>query len=444
MKKKLSLLLAAMLLLSWVLGGCGKESGSLTVLDAQGNTLMVLREDTNLANDPRAAYLEIVAAEVATVLALAENSSPEAVLKELFTRKLVVQTAFDQRVFDAMVAAVDAEKVSSEVGCAITDTMGNLLAAYSRGAQNNAATPKAPYSSFKPLSVYLPAIENRQVTWFTQIQDAPYKQLTENGATQPWPSNADGTYSYEQVMICDALALSLNTVAVKVLSQVGVETSMTFLKEKLGIPLVEETQALKNTNAEEILGNIALGYLETGVSPVDMAGYYQIFATGGRYLEPAAVKSITDGAGNVLFTRSTKMTQVADAQACDVMNRMLQGVTQGKGTGTAAKLSGVEVAGKTGTGDDHSGNWFVGLIPGYSCAVWHGQAQENRAAALFGKIMQTVYEGSEAKKTQFNANDVLTPVICCAESGMPIGNNCRIIKEGYLLPGQETQPCNIH
>ena len=445
MKRRSALILAALLLLTWLLGGCGEEKGSLTLLDSRGETLAVLHGASDLPEDARSAYLQIAVTETVELLAQIWSVTPEQAQERLFSRELVVTTAFDPRVFQAITDAPALTRVSREVACAITDTVGNLLAVYSAGSRNNAVTPTAPYSSFKPLSVYLPAIESGQLTWTTRIPDSPHKYIpAEGGGTEPWPSNADGTYSNQPVMLCDALARSLNTVAVKTLDRVGVEASMTFLEEKLGIAMSQERYVLENSNADEILGNIALGYLETGVSPVDMAGYYQIFATGGRYWAPRAVTAITDGQGQSLYTREYTVTQVANSQACDVMNRMLQGVTRPGGTGSAAKLSGVEVAGKTGTGDDHEGNWFVGLIPGYSCAVWHGQAEENRAAELFGQIMAGVFEGDEAKKTQFHANGGLNRVIYCEESGMAAGSRCTAIREGYLLPGQETQPCNIH
>lgn len=446
MKRRILLILIALLLLPGSLTACRKApSGSLTVRDAAGNTLARITADTDLTGEDLGAYLQITMTETAQLLAQMEGIPAQTALEKLLTRDLTVTTAFDRQVFDALLAAPALTEVAQQVGCAITNTRGDLLAVYSYGDKNYAATPTPPYSSLKPLSVYLPAIESGALTWFTTIEDSPHHYVPDDkGGTEPWPRNNNDTYSREPVMLCDALAQSLNTVAVKTLERVGVENSMTFLKDKLGIALTEETYVLEHYTADELLGSIALGYLETGVSAVDMAGYYQIFATGGRYFEPRAVTQITDAQQQTLYTREYTMTQVASSQAADIMNRMLQEVTKGKGTGTAAKIPGVEVSGKTGTGDDHSGNWFVGLIPGYSCAVWHGQAETNRAAELFGQIMAGVFEASQAKKTQFNANDVLTRVICCTESGMPVSPGCTDIREGYLLPGQVTQPCNIH
>ena len=429
------------------LSGCGKEreKNGIAVLDAGGDTLAVLQSADDLSKSSFSAYLEIALLETAEILSRQENTTVQEALDSLFDRQLRVETAFDRNVYEAVTGTQAVTQSDLEMGIAIVDQLGNLLAAYSSDPVINFAIQKnAPYSAFKPLSVYLPAIASGQVTWFTRYEDSPYKQLPgEDGALQDWPRNSDDTYSMAQVPVYAALKDSLNTVAVKCLSQMGVMNSITFLQDNLGIPLKQEEQAAKALGEEEVIGNVALGYLESGVSPVDMAGYYQIFGTGGRYTKPCAVTRLEEDSGAVLYERKIEYKEVTTPEAADVMNRLLQEVVV-SGTGTGARLEETQVAGKTGTGDDHGGNWFVGLIPGYSCAVWHGKAEGNQAANIFGAVMKQVFAGSEKKRSEFSAFSTLHWEICCAESGMPIGDGCSIIKEAYFITDYVGQPCNIH
>lgn len=427
------------------MAGCAKSSGTVTVLDSQGNTLICLRENRIPADDSRWAYIQLAVDEAARQLAQARGCTQQEAVDQLFSGQYTVYTAFSPAVHQAITAAMESRSLV-EVGCAVTDLRGNLLAAYSGGDTTNYATsPTAPYSAFKPLSVYLPAVESGRAGWFTTYEDSPLKQIpAEGGGMQDWPSNATGKYSMQTVPVHRALAQSLNTVAVKCLADLGVETSMAFLQDKLGIPLAEETQVLEQAGPDEILGNIALGYLETGVSPVDMAGYYQIFGSGGRYTKPQAVTKICDASGGVLYQREHENRQVTSPEVADIMNRLLQGVVKTGGTGEQATVPGTQVAGKTGTGDNYAGNWFVGLIPGYSCAVWHGEDRENKADELFSRIMTGVLEEEEEPKREFYAWGILNQVVYCAESGMPISDDCTRIELGYLLPGTSERPCNIH
>ena len=70
--------------------------------------------------------------------------------------------------------------------------------------------------------------------------------------------------------------------------------------------------------------NIAAGYIQEGVSPVDMAGYYQIFANGGVYVKPETIIKICDSTGNVLYHADAVKEQVVKSETADIMNRLLR------------------------------------------------------------------------------------------------------------------------
>ena len=309
---------------------------------------------------------------------------------------------------------------------------------------NYAQERRSPYSSFKALSVYTPAIEKGVANWSTMYPDTPYKQLAdENGQLRDWPANATGVYSQENLPVYEALRKSLNTVAVKCLADVGVTKSMEFLQTSFGIPLKEEAYVAQNYSEEEVIGNIAMGYLETGITPVEMAGYYQIFANGGVYTEPASVQRICTMDGAEIYTWDRSSKQVISEATADLMNKLLQGVVKPGGTGEAVHCYDVEVAGKTGTGDGHGDNWFVGVTPGYSLAVWHGQNDTNQASEMFAAVVNQLYMLLPDENTKFITHENLNQVAYCAHSGKTVSSACSLIEVGYFKNKDLLPVCDV-
>lgn len=438
MKKYILLLVLGLCLL---FTGCSEQ---VTIHDSQGNTLAVVDSGRNYETGA-GAYCDIVIDEAIRLLAQENGCSPQEAEKALFSEPYIITTFYNSAAYDALEAAAGTMTESS-VGCALTDLEGRLLAVYSSDPEFDYATNQtAPYSALKPLSVYAQAIEAGVADWSTTYEDSPYKQLIQDdGATANWPANDSGTYEYAPVYLYQAIRESLNTAAVKCLAEVGVEESIRFLQEKLGMPLDPELYALGVYGADEVIGNIALGYLETGVSPVDMAGYYQIFANGGVYTVPRAVSQIQDPEGNVICTAGSETTRVVSAETAQLMQKLLQQVTDRGGTGAAAVWGDIPVAGKTGTGDNFAGNWFVGVTPGYSCAVWHSTAEKNHAPELFSRAMQILYGQSAGSAEEFFPYAQLKELVFCKDSGKLFGAGCATIEVGYYAEGKEPETCDLH
>ena len=441
-KKKTYLILGILLPLLLIAGLCivllgpsadqtsKSPAKGISILDSKGDPLALAKTTNDILETECWAYLEVVLTEAGEILAEQMDCSPQQALDTMLQEGYTLRTAFDADAFDAMVQGMEEYKL--EYGCAMTDLQGNLLAVYSSPTGNFATYRTSPYSSFKPLSVYAPAVEKGVANWSKVYEDAPYKQIEdEEGKLQDWPVNDSKVYSYENVPVCDAIAKSYNTIAVRCLAELGISQSMDFLKENFQIPLTEETYVVEKYGEEEVIGNIALGYLETGVTPIEMAGFYQMFANGGSYIAPKAVKQIMDGNGETVYTRSAQAKQVLSPGAADVMNKLLQGVVSNKGTGAAARCGNIQVAGKTGTGDDYSDNWFVGVTPGYSLAVWHGASPSNDAAKMFSNMIKALYAQRPNENKQFITHQNLNQVIYCTRSGKAISDDCTTIDMGY-------------
>lgn len=449
--KPLKYLLTACVLLG-LLSGCTKEPADpgelsdmtgITVLDGAGQTMIAEATAKDLSEDTRWAYLEQAVYEAARILAEQNSCTWEEAQLQLFSGGYILHTAFDTEAFQAMEQTLSVDSIGAiPAGGAITDLEGRLLAMYSARIDetNYANAALDPCSAFKPLSVYAPALEAGTIQWSSLYEDSPYKQLE----GKDWPQNATGTYSQREVTVSEAIRSSLNSVAVKCLADLGVENSIAFLQENFEIPLLREQETAQKQGPEEVIGNIALGSLETGVSAVDMAGYYQIFANGGVYQKPASVMKVTDKKGNLLYERKTEAKQVLGAENADIMNKLLQGVVVAGGTGKDAYCKDVEVAGKTGTGEDNAGNWFVGVTPGYSCAIWHGQDTKNRAASLFSQVIEAFYSNKPQTGRKFITHKNLREIVFCTESGKAISDDCTKIDIGYFTRETALPICEKH
>ena len=424
------------------------EYKNVAIFDAEGKEILAANSIASIYDSDYWAYLEIVFSEATEILAQQEKCSEAQARELLFANGYQIYTAFDRTAYEALTAVNVRWGSTCNTAGAMTDLKGNLVAVYSADVDdkqvNYTQERRSPYSSFKALSVYTPAIANNIANWSTAYQDTPYKQVKdENGQLQDWPANVTNTYSQENIPVYEALRKSTNTIAVKCLADVGVTKSMEFLQTSFGIPLKEEKYVVQTYGEEEVIGNIALGYLETGITPVEMAGYYQIFANGGIYTEPTSVIKLCLEDGTVVYNRKQSPKQVISETAADLMNKLLQGVVADGGTGETAKCNNVEVAGKTGTGDNYADNWFVGVTPGYSLAMWHGQHDTNQADDMFAMVIQKLYSNLPNANTKFVTHKNLHQIAYCAHSGKMIGPNCTLIEIGYFADKDTLQKCDV-
>ncbi|WP_105979102.1 transglycosylase domain-containing protein [Bacillus paralicheniformis] len=280
----------------------------------------------------------------------------------------------------------------------IDNRTGGVVAAlggreYAPKGYNRATAPRQPGSTFKPLAVYGPALEEKRFKPYSMLED---KQLSYGGYS---PKNYDGQYEGKVSMV-DALTYSKNAPAVWTLNEIGIETVKPYLS-RLGMNVPDEGLAL------------GLGGLEKGVSPLEIAGAYRTFANSGQYTEPFFIKKITDENGDVIFRREEKSEKVFSKQTAWNMTRMLEEVVK-SGTGKAGDFSG-EVAGKTGsttyTGKEGGTKdaWFAGYTPEVTGAVWMGYDKTDESHYLKGgsayptRLFKDILKRSNHKPERFKA-----------------------------------------
>ena len=249
---------------------------------------------------------------------------------------------------------------------------------------------RPPGSSFKPLSVYGPAIDMGIITQKTLVNDSPNIKLT---GTSWYPRNSGNTY-LGVTTIHDALVNSKNTVAAQILDKLGLNTSYEYLTQHFGITSLVVDDGSGVTDVA--YAPLALGQLSYGVTAREMAQAYSAFVNNGVMSYGRTYSLITDNKGNVVMENPT--TQIVSVKANTAANicDMLQDAVA-YGTGTDARLSSTAVAGKTGTTSDDKDRYFVGFSMYYVGAVWTGYDNpqkmyfySNPAAVIWKTVMKQV------------------------------------------------------
>lgn len=338
-----------------------------------------------------------------------------------------------------------------QVGMTIVDPYTGYVVAMVGGAGvkegarvwNWATSARQCGSAIKPISVYAPALDDGTINGASSIDDYPVMVLNNTA----YPKNANGRYM-GLTPLHTAIARSTNTCAVRVVQEYGTSRSYDFMTNKLGFT------TLTYQDSQQV-GNMGLGGLDRGVTTEEMAAAFGAFANEGVYTAPRTFVRVEDPDGNVIIENEAKSSVAMKDTTAALMNSLLQEVVNA-GTGYEGRISGMHVAGKTGTTNNDQDRYFVGYTPYYSCAVWVGYAHNQRivasgnpAASMWQKVMSRVHEGL-ADKDFFSCSG-LTRVSVCADSGLratdSCAEDCRGSRVYSALVAADNAPsayCNMH
>ncbi|MBQ0786331.1 MAG: transglycosylase domain-containing protein [Oceanihabitans sp.] len=268
-------------------------------------------------------------------------------------------------------------------------------------------------STFKPF-IYATAIDQLHLS---PCDELPNTQITieanKFGNPEPWtPRNSDNKYGGTRTLK-NALANSINTITARLMDKVGPQPVVDLVK-KLGV----ESEVLP-------VPSIALGTPDLSV--YEMVGAYSAFANQGVYTKPVMVTHIEDKNGTILYQFTPESRDVLSEEVAYVTVNLMQGVTQ-SGSGARLRTRGADayrkdykeiitgypyefknpIAGKTGTTQNQSDGWFMGMVPNLVTGVWVGA--EDRAAhfasitygqgaamalPIWGMYMRSCYENEE-------------------------------------------------
>ncbi|QSX08667.1 transglycosylase domain-containing protein [Alkalibacter rhizosphaerae] len=229
----------------------------------------------------------------------------------------------------------------------------------------NRATQKFQIgSSTKPLTTYAPGIETKRITAASTFDNIPIQ-------IGSWkPGNAGGFTGMTSVR--EGIKRSINVIAVQALYATGIENAAHYA-ELLGLEIVREG------DRNDMNGSaLALGGYTHGQTTLAMASAYSTFPDQGTRTVPIMYTKITDHDGNVVFENPEEKVRVFSEQTAYIVTDMLRAVVRG-GT-TSVSVSGMDIAGKTGTTNDQMHAYFAAFSKYYTGAVWYGYDQNKVTA----------------------------------------------------------------
>ena len=267
-------------------------------------------------------------------------------------------------------------------------------------------------STFKPF-VYAAAIDQLKLSPCDTFPDSQFCiEKYKFGNMEQWcPKNSGDKYGRTRTLK-NALANSVNTVTARLMDRIGPETVVKLAKD-LGIE-----------QRIPVVPSIALGTPDLSV--YEMVAAYSTFANKGVYSQPVFIEKIEDKNGTILYKNQPITKDVLSEEAAYVTVNLLEGVTMA-GSGTRLRTTGADeynrayqnivtgypyeftnsIAGKTGTTQNQSDGWFIGMVPNLVTGVWVGAEDRaihfediaygqgaSMALPIWGVYMKSVYQDS--------------------------------------------------
>lgn len=253
---------------------------------------------------------------------------------------------------------------------------------------------RQPGSTFKPI-LYCAAMDNGFHPC-QKVQDSPVSFYIEDTQTTWTPQNSDGPSTGEVLTLRQAMARSINTIAAYIMKIIGPATVVDYAK-RLGF-----------SGPIDAVPALCLGISD--VSIYELAGAYSTFANRGTYTEPIFITRIEDKNGNLIQEFIPKRSEALNEETAYTMLHMLKGGVEERG-GTSLGLhryptifGGNDIGGKTGTTQNYSDGWYVGVTQKLVTSVWVGGDDRSihfrdfnfgqgarMAMPIFGIFMESAY-----------------------------------------------------
>lgn len=287
-------------------------------------------------------------------------------------------------------------------------------------------TKRQPGSTFKILSAYAPALDIGGMTLASVQDDAPY---TYSNAAHTPVNNYDKSYR-GFTTIREGITYSINIVAVKTLTDIGVDIGYEYL-QNFGFSTLcdsDRTQAL------------ALGGITNGVTNLELTAAYATIANGGTYTKPRFYTKILDHDGNVLIDNTPQTHTVLKETTAWLLTNAMEDVLT-NGTGRPAHFNGMPQAGKSGTTSSDRDALFAGYTPYYTCVVWGGYDDNAELSyttypkILWKSVMGRIHENLDYK--DFNKPDGITTATVCKKSGkLAVAGLCDSDPRGSMVESE--------
>ncbi len=316
----------------------------------------------------------------------------------------------------------------------VVGTMGALGSDSDVSGMNRATQGKIqPGSSFKPIAVIAPALEEGIITAGTVYDDT---KTTFGGNYSPKNS---GSYRGLQT-VRNAIAHSSNVINVKILAELGTSKSIEFL-HNIGVENVGDSADL----------SLALG--TPSVTPLEMAAAYATIANDGVYIEPTFYTKVEDSNGNTVVEATQESRRVMSEGNAYILKSILTAPVK-SGTATNCTISGMDVAAKTGSTEEYRDRWLCGFTPYYTAATWFGfdnperprggniSNSSNTASIIWITIMRNIHKGLPSASFQ-KTNNIVSATICL-DSGKVATSSCSRTTSEVFVKGTVPGACEGH
>ena len=306
----------------------------------------------------------------------------------------------------------------------------------SRGLNRATQSPRQTGSSIKPLTSLVPGINEGVITPATIYDDAS----TDFGIKGWTPKDYNAFKGL--ITVRSAITTSQNIPFIKVVDELTPAKSAEYL-EKMGVSTIEDTD-------KSSLAAMSIGGFTTGITPLEMAGAYATIANNGTYRRPMFYTKVTDPDGNTVLEGKQDSEEVISEQAAYVIKSLLKSVVEDSaGTAKYCKISGIDVAAKTGTTNSNYDKWLCGFSNYYTAATWYGFDQNeevsgstNVAGRIWSAVMSKVHSGKD-KSTFEQPSGVVTETICRV-SGKKATSKCSDTYQEVFVEGKVPEDCDGH
>lgn len=293
-------------------------------------------------------------------------------------------------------------------------------------------------SSSKPLTVIIPALDKKIITPVKTYVDEPTTFIDYNGEEYS-PTNYNNYLG--KITVRRAIESSQNIPFVKMMEEITPAVSINYMK-KMGITTLNE----KDENLA-----LALGGLDKGISPLEMAGAYATIANDGIYIEPTFYTKIVASNGATFIKSNQKKRKVFSKEVAYVTKQLLtQPVVGNNGTAVYCKIPGMDVCAKTGTTNDDYDRWLCGFTNYYTAVTWFGYDMSERinyngknpAGIIWANVMNRVHRKLDNSK--FEDVKSVSKKVICKDSLCLANNGCKNTYTEYFLKGTEPKQCTVH
>ncbi|TVR88671.1 MAG: peptidoglycan glycosyltransferase [Saprospirales bacterium] len=225
-------------------------------------------------------------------------------------------------------------------------------------------------STFKPF-IYATAIFLQGISPCTKVDDVPYTIIPGEGnfeLLEEWaPTNADGTFTYEQYTLFEGLKQSKNTASVYLMKLIADTEPVRQLMSSMGV----NSDEIRRDGDYKIPKQPSISLGSADLTVLELTGAYATFGNNGVHIEPHFIKRIEDQHGRLIYQAIPEETTALDPNANYVMVEMLRYCTDGH---FAFRNIESDNGGKTGTTNDHTDGWYVGVSPELAIGTWVGGA----------------------------------------------------------------------